>query len=71
MSSDNNHQKRDAETNIVLGAFITILGIAVLAGTFFAQTTRAVTVNAIAGGILIAIGIGFFVVGSRAYKKLK
>ncbi len=71
MTSDNKNSKRDAETNVALGAFITVLGIAVLAGTFFAQTTRALTVNAIAGGILVAIGIGFWVSGSRAYKKLK
>ena len=71
MSSDNKHQKRDAETNLALGAFILILGIAVLAGTMYAESTQAMTVNAIAGGILLLIGIGFVVVGGRASGKLK
>ena len=66
------HNQRDAETNVVLGAFIAILGIAVLAGTFVPETdVKAITVNAVAGGILLVIGISFFVIGSKAYKKLK
>lgn len=71
MSSDNKHQKRDAETNLALGAFIFLLGGAVSAGTLFAETAQAMTVNAIAGGILILIGVGFVVVGARASKNLK
>ncbi len=71
MSSDDNHSRRDAETNLALGAFILILGLVVMSGTVVAETTRAMTVNAIAAGILIVIGIGFLVVGGRAFGRLK
>ena len=69
MSSENNHQKRDAETNVALGAFIAMLSVAVLAGTYFARTSHAQIVNAIAGFVLLLVGIGFLVTGIRAYGK--
>jgi len=70
VSSDNKHQKRDAETNIALGGFIALLSIAVLAGTLFAESSHARVVNAIAGLILLAVGAGFLLTGMKAHKKL-
>jgi len=50
--------KRDAETQMVLGAFVTIISIPVLIGTFWANTYRAAVVNLVAGAVLMAIGLG-------------
>ena len=53
------HNRRDAETLGMLGLFITVLSVAVLIGTFFAERQHAMVVNVIAGLVLLAIGAGF------------
>lgn len=53
------HTKRDSESLLVLGGFLSALSLPVLAGTAFADTTRAMVINAIAGLVLLAIGAAF------------
>ena len=61
----NRFAKRDAETQMMLGGFVTLISIPVLIGTFWADTTRAAVVNVAAGAILFAIGLGIAVYGWR------
>lgn len=65
------HTKRDAETQTVLGAFVTFLSIPVVIGTFFATTTHSRVVNLVAGLVLMAIGIGIIVWGRVTASKVK
>jgi len=64
------HSKRDAETQKVLGIFITYISIPVVIGTYWAETTRAMVVNATAGLVLFGIGIAMAVWGAKTSKKL-
>ena len=57
------YTKRDSETQIVLGTFVTVISIPVLAGTFWADTVRAMVVNVVAGLVLFCIGVGMAVFG--------
>ncbi len=65
------HTKRDVETQMLLGAFMAILAVPVLIGTIWADTTAARVVNVLAGLVLMAIGLAFFLYGYRAMKRLK
>lgn len=65
------YTKRDAETQTALGIFISVISIPVVIGTFWAQTPRAMVVNAIAGCVLLAIGITLVVWGRRTIKKIE
>ena len=56
---ETDHGKRDSETLFLLGGFITILSLPVLIGTVFAETGRAMVVNALSGLLLLIIGLGF------------
>lgn len=51
--------KRDAETQMALGIFISILAIPVLIGSIWAPAIHARIVNIIAGVILLGIGLAF------------
>ena len=64
------YTKRDAETQTALGIFISVISIPVVIGTFWAQTTRAMVVNAIAGCVLLAIGVTLVVWGRKTIKKI-
>jgi hypothetical protein len=64
------HSKRDAETQKVLGIFITYISIPVLIGTYWAENARAMIVNATAGLVLLAIGIGMAVWGAKTSKRI-
>lgn len=64
------HTRRDAETQILLGGFIFILGLPVLVGTFWADTPRQAVVNVCAGLVLLALGAGFFLYGRRWLNRL-
>ena len=63
------HTRRDAETQILLGGFIFVLGIPVLIGTWWAETTVARIVNVVAALVLLAIGAGFLLYGRSWLKR--
>ncbi|MCA9426802.1 MAG: hypothetical protein H6752_16975 [Candidatus Omnitrophica bacterium] len=67
---DGEHSRRDAETQTVLGIFITVMSIPVLVGTLFAQRSHAMVVNVVAGLALLAVGVIMMVAGIRGTKKL-
>jgi len=64
------HTKRDAETLTALGLFISFLSVLVLIGTFWADSVRAMVVNAVAGAVLLGIGVGMIVWGRITAKKV-
>lgn len=61
----NRFAKRDSETQMMLGGFVTLISIPVLIGTFWAGTTRAAVVNVAAGAVLFVIGLGIAIYGWR------
>lgn len=63
--------QRDAETQMVLGGFVTFISIPVLLGTFWAERPHAIVVNIIAGLVLMSVGIIIGVIGLRGYLRLK
>ncbi len=65
------HTRRDAETLLALGLFMTVLSIAVLIGTFWAERQHAMIINAVAGLVLFAIGAGFILRGWIVKKGLE
>jgi hypothetical protein len=64
------HTARDAETQLVLGIFIAVISIPVIIGTLWADTKAAMTVNLIAGIVLLGAGIGLMLVSRRTKSKL-
>ena len=64
------HARRDAETQMALGLFLSVISVFVLIGTFWADTTRAIVVNLVFGLILLAIGAGMALWGLKSRKKL-
>ena len=54
---DPKHLRRDAESQTMLGIFVTVLSVPVMIGTFWAESLRQIVVNLAAGVILMAIGI--------------
>ncbi len=64
------HTRRDAETSIALGIFMSVLAVAVLIGTFFAEQANARVVNAISGLVLGVIAGGFVWRGISVKRKL-
>ena len=61
---------RDAETQIVLGAFVLLLSLPVIAGTFWADRFNALVVNLGAGFVLLLVGLAIFSYGLYRYKRL-
>lgn len=55
------HTKRDAESLRALGIFLVVLAVAVLIGTFWADTTMQALINVGAGLIVGGIGVGMLV----------
>lgn len=56
--------RRDAETQIALGLFITVIvAIPVLIGTFWADRAAAAVINVIAGLVLLGVGVGLGLFG--------
>lgn len=51
------HTRRDAETQIALGIFVTAISLPVLLGTFWADSLKAVVVNVAAGLVLLGVGV--------------
>ncbi len=64
------HTQRDGETLFMLGIFLTVLGLPVIVGAFWAETPAQTWVCVISGVILTAIGIAFFVHGKNVLKRL-
>ncbi len=64
------HTRRDAETQIALGTFVSFISIFVLIGTFWAEDTKALVVNVIAGSVLLGIGVAMALLGFTKRKKL-
>lgn len=64
------YTKREAETQVVLGVFLSVIALPVLLGTFWAHTGRAMVVNGIAGVVLLGIGIGLTIWGRVTAKKV-
>ena len=67
---DGEHSRRDAETQTVLGIFISIMAIPVLIGTVWAEKTHAMIVNVVAGLALLSVGLFLAYWGFRGKKKL-
>ena len=65
------HTRRDAETQFLLGGFVFILSLPVLVGTFWAETSRQAIVNVCAGLVLLVLGVGFCLCGRLWQKRLK
>ncbi len=70
MSKHQEHTRRDAETQILLGGFIFILGVPVLIGTWWAESTASRLVNVAAGLVLLVIGAAFLMYGRSWLKRL-
>ncbi len=67
--TENQHSRRDGESLIMLGGFITLLAIPVLIGTAFAERQHAMIVNVASGLVLGAIGVAFIVQGVRTLRR--
>jgi len=65
------HTQRDAETQTALGLFVIMISLPVLVGTFWAVRPHAMVVNAIAGFILLGVGIGMVTWGRKTAKKVQ
>lgn len=61
--SSTHHTRRDAETLLMIGAFLAILAVPVVIGTWWANTTAAAVVNVVFGLLLLALGVGAFARG--------
>lgn len=59
------HTKRDAETFLILGGFVVMLGLPVMLGTFWEPNYHAKVVNALAGISLLLIGGAMFAWGIK------
>ncbi len=55
--------KRDAETQMALGTFITVLAVPVIIGTLWADDMHQRVVNVSAGIVLLSIGVGLLSYG--------
>lgn len=58
-----NHTQRDAETFLILGGFVILLGLPVTLGTLWESNFHAQVVNAVAGLVLLGIGGAMFAWG--------
>lgn len=55
--------KRDAETQVALGGFVSVIAAPVILGTFWADRFSAMVVNLISGLVLLAFGLGLALYG--------
>ena len=63
------HTQRDAETLLVLGAFMVVMATPVLIATIWAGHGFSQAVNFGAGAVLFAVGAGMMYKGWRDYKR--
>ena len=71
LDQEDRFARRDAETQMALGFFVSVIAVPVIIGTFWSDRLMAQVVNAGAGTVLLAIGAGMFLFGLSRYKKLK
>jgi hypothetical protein len=64
------HTRRDAETLMMLGGFVTFIAVPVLIGTVWADRTSAMVVNIVAGAVLFCVGVGMFLYGLKTKKEV-
>ena len=55
----------------MLGLFVTMLSLPVLVGTLWAEKLSAQVVNAVAGLVLLAVGLVMAVFGASRRRKLR
>ena len=67
---NNAHTQRDGETLFVLVLFLVILGLPVILGSFWSDTSIQKMVCAISGLVLCGIGTAFVVHGKKVLKRL-
>ncbi len=66
------HDERDAASIRILGFFLTILGMLVLIGTYWAiGNMHAVIINAVSGLVLTLIGVAMLAFARRSRRKPK
>jgi len=63
------HTQRDAETLLMLGAFMIVMSTPVLIATIWAGHGFSQAVNFGAGAVLFAVGAGMIYKGWRDYKR--
>ncbi|HVS65498.1 MAG TPA: hypothetical protein VMT85_18570 [Thermoanaerobaculia bacterium] len=56
---ETDQRRRDAQVARVLGGFLCVIALPVLAGIFFATLAVDRWINAVAGLVLLGIGAGF------------
>jgi threonine/homoserine/homoserine lactone efflux protein len=59
VSADEKHRKRDGETLIALGVFLTVLGVPVILGVLWEPAGLARWVSGISGALLVVAGVAF------------
>ncbi|MBI1318418.1 MAG: DUF2157 domain-containing protein [Candidatus Hydrogenedens sp.] len=65
----NDHSKRDAETLLVLGAFMVVLALPVMVATVWAGHGFSQAVNFCSGAVLFAVGGGMMYKGWRDFQR--
>ena len=64
------HTQRDGETLLALGIFLVVLGLPVMVGTLWADTSIQRIVCALAGIVIFGIGAAMAFHGKRVLKRL-
>jgi len=59
-SLNNIPEKKETGPLSAIGVFLSVFGVAVIAGIFFTESTHGKIVNLICGGILLAVGVTAF-----------
>ena len=62
--------QRDAETQMALGIFITILSLPVIVGTLWANNMHSRVVNIVAGTVLLGVGVALLTYGWSKRSKM-
>ena len=57
------YSKRDSETQLALGIFVSVIAVPVILGTFWADQMSAMVVNLISGLVLLGFGVGLGIYG--------
>lgn len=60
---------RDAITALILGTFLSVMSLPVLAAIFFESETIDRAISAVAGSVILAVGLGFVTRAIRIHRK--